>query len=370
MSSMLNVASTPPTRGDTEAPEDLGGDSRVPGFATSANAKGFKHESPFKLIRSNFLIGELSIRIVILTVWLTLRHTAPVMQVFTLQDQWLEYAYPYSLSPQIPGTLLIALSVGIPAAVGVICISLLAISLRRHASLRFLFKELCFFALASSLSLLLAGAVTNIIKIFVGRPRPDYLARCFPSQFSAAQVPALDLANLIHESVPLCEPEGLGLIDGRKSFPSGHSSYLAAVSVCSALYIHHVLRLVRAQTVLWRRSNTKTGGTFIKRLSLFQLLTSPGLDACLCGSLAVLLPAWAGATRVVDRRHHASDVFAGLIIGAIFGALSFRLYFRPPHPLLDALYPQAPSTLVLHEGSPNDYQLSEATSPLTFSKAQ
>eukprot|EP01056_Protomagalhaensia_sp_Gyna25_P001677 Protomagalhaensia_sp_Gyna_25__1676@NODE_1874_length_1458_cov_42_031008_g1542_i0_p3_GENE_NODE_1874_length_1458_cov_42_031008_g1542_i0NODE_1874_length_1458_cov_42_031008_g1542_i0_p3_ORF_typecomplete_len135_score10_83PAP2/PF01569_21/2_6e10PAP2_3/PF14378_6/0_066PAP2_3/PF14378_6/1_6e03_NODE_1874_length_1458_cov_42_031008_g1542_i0553957 len=133
--------------------------------------------------------------------------------------------------------------------------------------------------------------------------------------------------------------------------------------------MHHIFRLVRAQTILWRRSNTKTGGTFVKRLSLFQLLTSPGLDVCLCGSLAVLLPAWTGATRVVDRRHHASDVFAGLIIGAILGAFSFRLYFRSPHPLLDTLYPLAPSTLVLHEGSPNNYQSSEAASPLTFSKA-
>jgi len=72
--------------------------------------------------------------------------------------------------------------------------------------------------LALALSASLANSATNVIKVLIGRPRPDMLDRCKPD-LSAVK----DAITLFTDTV-CTVPEGKRLSEGFRSFPSGHSS--------------------------------------------------------------------------------------------------------------------------------------------------
>lgn len=117
-------------------------------------------------------------------------------------------------------------------------------------------------------ALVVSGFAAVTIKRLVGRQRPDY--------------------------DPMNPTE-----DGRRSFPSGHTTRAVSTITYAALYLRY------HGFDQWREPGT---------LPWWELTTYAGL-----GALAIGL----GGERVLHNRHHATDVLAGGLLGAASSALFF-----------------------------------------------
>ncbi|KAK4479303.1 hypothetical protein RD792_014814 [Penstemon davidsonii] len=144
-------------------------------------------------------------------------------------------------------------------------------------------------------SVLVTAVITDSIKDAVGRPRPNFFYRCFPTG-----EPAFDPVN----GDVLCYGDKKLVKEGYKSFPSGHSSWSFAGLGFLAWYLCGKIKV------------------FDRR----------GHAAKLC---IVVLPYLAASlvaiSRVDDYWHHWTDVFAGSLIGIVVSAVCYLQFFPFPH---------------------------------------
>ncbi|KAF8162941.1 phosphatidic acid phosphatase type 2/haloperoxidase [Crassisporium funariophilum] len=144
------------------------------------------------------------------------------------------------------------------------------------------------------LGLALTGSFTQIVKITVGRPRPDILDRCQPP-------PGLsDPAYSLSDWTICTQLDGHILRDGFRSFPSGHSSLSFAGLGFLAFYLAGKLHLFdsRGQT------------------SKAWLALSPFMAAALVA-----------VSRTMDYRHHWHDVLVGSLLGTALAFFSYHQYY-------------------------------------------
>ncbi|XP_043217673.1 phospholipid phosphatase 5-like [Amphibalanus amphitrite] len=232
---------------------------------------------PFRLrpeFATRYFAAEVCVRIFLLLVFLKTELTDPFERQIRPEEAWV-YSYP-QMDSYVPGSALWFLVVSVPVAT----IGALFLINRDWIDLREA-------GLCSSLALLLTGIVTNCIKLAVGRPRPDFLSRCYPEGFQRVDLPCTGSAMLVSE--------------GRKSFPSGHASLAACLAVFTCLYLSGKLGTF---TERGRRQSHKL-------LVLFPLL------------VAALI----AASRTCDYHHHWQDVVVGGALGVAIGWLCYRHFY-------------------------------------------
>jgi len=220
---------------------------------------------------------EIIVRIALIVAFFRLETVEPFQRKILPDEIWI-YRYPNKAS-YVPVTILWPLVTVVPTFVFII--NYIA---TRHS------KDLKCAILGHTLSFGLNGVIVDIIKITVGRPRPDFFYRCFPDG--------------VMNSEMICTGEYYSVQDGRKSFPSGHSSFSFATLGFLSFYLMGKLKIF---------SEEGRG----KSLRLIF---------CFLPMIAAMLIA---ISRTMDYHHWKEDVGVGSLIGLLIAYMCYRQYFPP-----------------------------------------
>ncbi|EGG09471.1 uncharacterized protein MELLADRAFT_34423 [Melampsora larici-populina 98AG31] len=194
-------------------------------------------------------------------------------------------AHTFTEHERVPVGQLALLSVFLPA------ISMVILNRLQHHSIRDIHHGL----LGLLLGLSLTTVVTQVTKICIGRPRPDLLDRCKP------QLPLPMGTIWTNSSICSTHTKSYRLIDGFRSFPSGHSSTAWAGLGFLSLYTSAKLK------------------TFEKPE---RRVVNP-----IFSLLPLILASWISISRTMDYRHHWEDVVIGGLLGMLMAWFSYRMYY-------------------------------------------
>ncbi|KAJ2957873.1 hypothetical protein NQZ79_g6451 [Umbelopsis isabellina] len=195
--------------------------------------------------------------------------------------------YPYAQHEHVPVWLLLILCFIVPL------VTISAYSLAVRKSVRDFHNGILGLCLGLSMTIMM----TDIVKITVGRPRPDMLDRCQPAAGSVD--PPLGLSNY---TICTTDLNSYMMKDAFKSFPSGHSSFSFAGLGYLSLYLAGKMHLF-----------DKLGHTYKG-----FIFAGPWIAALLVA-----------ISRTVDYRHHWQDVTVGAMLGTGLAIFAYRQYYPP-----------------------------------------
>ncbi|KAI8353603.1 phosphatidic acid phosphatase type 2/haloperoxidase [Mortierella sp. GBAus27b] len=253
---------------------------------------------------------------ILLLLFFLLDNVEPFHREFSVENKAI--MFPYKEQETIPIWALGLMAVAFPVLV------ILVVSLGIRRSLYDVHNGF----LGLLVSVLLTTIFTQVLKITVGKHRPDFLSRCQPMLNGTAVIKDEPLHLWTHD---LCTQTDSDILkDGYRSFPSGHAS----TSFAGLFYI--ALWLAGKMHVFDRRGYSLKG----------VILVVPVLTAML---IAI--------SRVQDYRHAAFDVTWGSIIGIVFGTFAYHQYYpaltarksHVPHPPRDFAYLVHDSQGQIHE---------------------
>ena len=193
-------------------------------------------------------------------------------------------------------------------------------------------------------------ALTNIVKVICGRPRPNFFALCNYKGYGDAlehvsnDIYAVNLTDYfgattsgVFGDYAYCAGKASDIRQSRLSFPSGHSSiafagmaFLSAYCVAKFDAVRRVEEdaAERADTLAVDADAADEGQTCAQNASgivsrvVVAILASEAM-AIVVSSACMLFAAWVASTRYYEYWHHPADILAGAALGT-FCALVTR----------------------------------------------
>ncbi|VEU24016.1 DEKNAAC105222 [Brettanomyces naardenensis] len=237
--------------------------------------------------------------------------SAPYQRQFTIND--LTISHPFAEHERVPPQMLLELVAVVPLVIFLVVDLILTPSKRKVYLLYISFLGL-------AISVTTCDLIVGILKNWVGRCRPDFLARCIPK--------ADALPDTLYFAKDVCTTTDMGrLLDGFRTTPSGHSS----MAFSSFGYV-----------TFWLLGQFL--GCSCNYVGAWRFLVS---------GLPSLFAAYVALSRTQDYRHHFVDVVLGSAIGWLFAWWAYRRYF----PSVFHKYSYVPSLLLdTAEKGPDDYK--------------
>lgn len=213
--------------------------------------------------------------------YLVAEPSKPFVRPFRLSDPTIQY--PFATSERVTDNQLYIISCIFPSlAIAGWCTALL----KRNKLTRFQFQQLLNTSLLNLwLSISITGVLTDVLKAWIARHRPDFLERCGPIDGT----PIDQLVGIEVCSAPLGQ---MYLVDGMKSTPSGHSLVAFA-------------------------------GLFYLNLWIYSRVGHLHMGYQLASCAPSLLAAYIALSRTQDYRHHYSDIIIGSAMGIGIATVTF-----------------------------------------------
>jgi membrane-associated phospholipid phosphatase len=257
-----------------------------------------ERRSPVSWYHWGFL-SDLLVVIVLFAIGLSLREVRPFERPVDPKDPDLNHP---KLENIVTNEMLIVYSLVLPCLIGLIWY--LAIWAFQRVTLHDMLYSLHLYLMGVLLSLGLTQAVTNLVKNWAGRLRPDFLDRC-----------------KFNETLNACTGDPAVIEEGRRSFFSGHASLSFAGLGFLAFWLGGlVLRGVIVHPGAIRRGLDNSRFYLINRPFRAWRYALPALPLILASYIAV--------TRTQQYVHHPTDVATGSIIGFLLAALFYFFYYR------------------------------------------
>lgn len=240
------------------------------------------------LIRWRF--ADILLLVGLFVVFMFTYYIPPFQRQFFVND--LTISHPYAETQRVSNGQLFFYSVWIPISVIVI----IAMIFTKPANKIYV----TFVSVVGHLITVFTTSVTtDILKNFIGRHRPDFLARCVPKDDAPLDVMVF--------AKDVCTTDNLDrLMDGFRTTPSGHSSLSFAGLGFLSLWLSGQLIIKHHKLGAWR--------------SIIAWIP------CFGASLIAL-------SRTEDYRHHFVDVIIGSVLGFSIAYWGYFRYFPPlTHP--------------------------------------
>ncbi|KAK1930619.1 Lipid phosphate phosphatase 1 [Phytophthora citrophthora] len=193
------------------------------------------------------------------------------------------------LTEQVPMWAVVAFGLALPIAVNLV----VNFVLPRFCQVRVIAHDTRDFLLSLFQSTAIATFATQFAKNMTGRFRPCFYDMCKWNY------------DAVWDGVTNLCTDAAGEKEGRKSFPSGHTSFAWSTMLVLTLYL-----LGRSQLNYERRGISMLQGG--KKSTMFFFSCAP-----------VLLASWVTLTRCIDNWHHYSDILASGVIGAASAIFAF-----------------------------------------------